>query len=386
VLYHRADGLAFLYRQYRANNLYMYPEHLDHDAGHNGDLGFGDLLPTNTPYLILSQGSSGSDQPFLQAFFQTLASFRPNVKQALIRAGLLMPTLQMIFRYSNQGIQQDGNYLTGQAHPAVFSNKYLASDFMQGMAREMRLSDVPPLVQLKVLEEAAASNGGDFFEAGTSSEILGDTPAVIARVFRGTAHTKRMVVSAADSKDLNQRELSYHWVVLRGDAQRIQIKPLDNGSSAEIILPYHERGPIWEGAQIESNRVDIGVFVHNGVYFSAPGFITFHFLDNEGRTYDASGRILEVFYNAGDTKIRLPLTPRKRTRWGAFFELLYKKENDLSGFLLEPQFDSKELAGIRQAGKDFIVENKRYVTAKTSFETAEDKRRQLASEVSALKK
>ena len=54
-------GLSFLYNQYTRNNLYIYPEHRDHDPGHNGkNDGYGDLYPTNTPYLIISQGSSGS--------------------------------------------------------------------------------------------------------------------------------------------------------------------------------------------------------------------------------------------------------------------------------------------------------------------------------------
>ena len=70
-------GTLFLYNQYTRNNLYIYPEHHDHDPGHSGvffpnplnhairDEGYGDLYPTNTPYLIISQGSSGSDQPFM---------------------------------------------------------------------------------------------------------------------------------------------------------------------------------------------------------------------------------------------------------------------------------------------------------------------------------
>ena len=60
--YAHTEGLNFLFAQYARNNLYIYPEHRDHDPGHNGDVGYGDLYPTNTPYLIISQGSSGSDQ------------------------------------------------------------------------------------------------------------------------------------------------------------------------------------------------------------------------------------------------------------------------------------------------------------------------------------
>ena len=55
-------GLSFLYAAYTRNNLYIYPAHLDHSPGHNGfSGGYGDLYMTNTPCLITSQGSSGSD-------------------------------------------------------------------------------------------------------------------------------------------------------------------------------------------------------------------------------------------------------------------------------------------------------------------------------------
>ena len=42
--YTRPKGLEFLYAQYRSSNLYVYPEHRDHDEGHNGRAGYGDLL------------------------------------------------------------------------------------------------------------------------------------------------------------------------------------------------------------------------------------------------------------------------------------------------------------------------------------------------------
>ena len=97
--YCSARGLHFLAQQYAKNNLYIYPEHRDHDPGHNGrGDGFGDLYPTNTPYLLISQGSSGSDQPFMRALPFTLAAFRPEVKKKLVETGLLMSTLQMILR------------------------------------------------------------------------------------------------------------------------------------------------------------------------------------------------------------------------------------------------------------------------------------------------
>ncbi|MCP4267033.1 MAG: hypothetical protein GY777_15925 [Candidatus Brocadiaceae bacterium] len=295
-------GLAFLYAQYRNSNLYVYPEHRDHDAGHNGRPGYGDIYPTNTPYLIISQGSSGSDMLFLKAVTKTLASFRPKVKKRMIETGLLMPTIQMLFRTSNRNIQQTQEYLTYKAHPTVFNGSMIDSQKMVQQARKIKLNNIPPMIQLDVITENNAINGIDYFETG-ASEKLCDTPAVIARIFRGTSQKKRIVVSAKSSFDINKRPLTYYWKVLCGDSERIEIHTKSNGAIAELVIPYHRRMPISNDSPMESNRVDIGVFVHNGTWYSSPGFITFFFLDNEARTYDSRGQLLEIYYSASDTSI-----------------------------------------------------------------------------------
>src|SRR5205823_7180659 len=103
------------------------------------------------------------------------------------------------------------------------------------------------------------------------SEELADTPCVIARIVRGKNYRRRLVVSAEGSFDLNKRPLSFTWVVLRGDKSKITIKPRNPQQSvAEIVVPYHPRRPIAPGSPLESNRVDIGVFVNNGTHYSAP--------------------------------------------------------------------------------------------------------------------
>jgi len=46
--------------------------------------GWGDLFQVNTPYLVISQGSSGTDQPFLRAFVSAAAALQPETQQRLI--------------------------------------------------------------------------------------------------------------------------------------------------------------------------------------------------------------------------------------------------------------------------------------------------------------
>jgi hypothetical protein len=148
------------------------------------------------------------------------------------------------------------------------------------------------------MEEDRPVLGRDYFDAEPRGERLFDTPCAIARVMRSTNYARHMVVSAEGSRDLNKKPLSYRWVVLRGDPKHVTIKPLDDaGTRAEITVHWQERRPVEPDSKMESNRVDVGVFVHNGKYHSAPGFVTFYGLDNQKRTYDDRKRILAVDYN-----------------------------------------------------------------------------------------
>ncbi|MFV2067468.1 MAG: hypothetical protein ACC645_10845 [Pirellulales bacterium] len=297
LAYTDSRSIAVLYAQYRSNMLYIYPEVRDHDPGHNGKGGgYGDVFPANTPYVIISQGASGSDRPFLDAVACTLAAFRPEVKKSLREHGLLMPTIQMILRMSNKKVQTAQDYLKGSAHPTVFNGENLYPAKMVKMAHGIRLGEEPPMIQLRVVEEDQPIVGRDYFHAG-SDERLFTTPAAIARVVRSTKYLRRMVVSAETSVDVNERDLTFHWSVLRGNASKIKINPLNEQRSVvELLVPYHARRPMVPGSKLESNRVDIGAFVNNGKRYSAPGFITFFSLDTEWRVYNERNLIESVRY------------------------------------------------------------------------------------------
>jgi hypothetical protein len=53
---------------------------------------------------------------------------------------------------------------------------------------------------------------------------------------------------------------------------------------------------------MESNRLDIGLFAHNGTFYSAPAFFCVNTLDNEAREYDEQGRITSVTYTGANEK------------------------------------------------------------------------------------
>lgn len=371
-------GLEFLFAQYVRNNLYIYPEHQDHDPGRNGAGGYGDLLPTNTPYLIACQGSSGSDQPFMRALPYVLAAFRPEVKKRLVESGLLMPTVQMILRITNRSLSGEGDYLTGKAHPTVFRGSDVDALAMVRMAHRILPSDIPPVALIRVIEEETPVRGIDHFEPELT-ESLADTPAVVARVFRGKNGTRTMAVSAERSRDPNGRPLQFHWAVLRGDADRIRIAYRNAARSvAEITVPYHGRRPVEEGSPLESCRVDIGVFAHNGRYYSPPAFVTFHALDDEARTYGPGHLPFDIGYGAGTST----LTVRD---WGALYDALALPPDSWPRAFLRGRFRPEELSALAGAAGRFHDVHQARLKAEQNREEAAAAEASAAAAVRELK-
>lgn len=292
MAYTAPEAVMQLHQQYLNNHLYIYPEHRDHDPGHNGhpEGGYGDVFPANTPYVIVTQGSSWSDQPFLEAVAAALAAFPPETKSRLRQSGLLMPTIQMLLRRSQTHVINRETYLTGVAHPTVFEATRLDILRMITMAHEMKPDALPPLVNVRVVaqENGFPSDPGNLF----------DSPQAIARVFRSFNKEMTLIVSAVESFDPQGKSLQYHWKVLRGDDTNIQIRSLNQDASvAEIRIPWHDRRPVAPGSSLESNRIDIGAFVENEAGVSAPAFISITCPDNEWREYALDGRLLVRDYN-----------------------------------------------------------------------------------------
>lgn len=393
-------GLNQLHQQYRGNNLYIYPEHRDHDPSPDGH---GDLYPTNTPFLLISQGSSGSDQPFMRSVPFTLAAFRPEVKKKLVENGLLMPTVQMILRMSNNHLATPEEYLTGKAHPTVFEGKWVDDLKMVQLAHDIQVDTIPPMAQVKVVEEDKFAPGKDYLDR--ASENLADTPVVVARVWRAYAARRRMVVSAQPSFDLNKRPLKYQWVVLRGDAKQVTITPKKaDGSVVELDVPYPARAPIAGDEKMQSSRIDIGLFVHNGAYWSAPAFVTFFSLADEGRGY-AGGKLVDIGYGMGDVlmnvdwpKVMALFAPAADQSVPPGWDLLRKriKEEHLK-VLAEVAAEYAPAVGklaiareqhgkVSASAKEAAEKLKKMAKAEAGYADAESASKKLAEEAAALAK
>lgn len=354
-------GPARLYENYRAGQIHVYPEHRDHDPER------GDLLPANTPYLLTSQGSSGSDKAHLEALAMILAGFRPDTKSVLKQQGLLAPTVQMVYRRARLGVRSRAAYLSGGAHPSAFRASDIQLARMVGLANAIKPDEIPPLVQLQVLEETQTTEGVDFFGQGLS-EVLFDTPAAIARVWRSHIGRREMVVSAADTVDINGRDLRFDWVVLRGDHSKIRITPLSkDGRYVHIEMDWQAPQPAPGSPDILSPRIDIGVFANNGVHDSAPSFVSILLPHHETRLYEegpAGPRILSLD-RAAQKKVYSDPLLFPATRWKD--EYLYDFNEKLTGWRRQN----------RQGEASFDAQGRRLgEAARLSYDIRPDKRGQ----------
>lgn len=297
---HSQASAQTAYDLFAANHLYVYPEHRDHDAKN------GDRFAALTPYMVISQGSSGSDRAFLEALALTYAAFQPETFERLRDEGLLPATAQMILRRTRKGITSDATYFQPSAHPTAFDAESLRPAAMVALAQAIRPDQIPPMVQLDVVLDLQATPGVDYL-ARNLSEQLYTTPGAIARVWRSFAGQRRMEVSAEATVDPNGHPLTFTWVLLRGDPDKVTIIPSGpGGARAEIIADWHQPGEIKGPDGIEASRIEIGVFAYNGHYASAPAFVSIALPRHQQREYAGRGadaQLWRIDYEAGETYV-----------------------------------------------------------------------------------
>ncbi|MEO0821341.1 MAG: hypothetical protein AAF074_13045 [Pseudomonadota bacterium] len=280
-------GPARLAQLYAGNHIYVFPEHRDHDPAQSG--GRGDVLPANTPYYVLSQGSSGTDRAFLDAVAHILAAMKPETRRLAERRGLLAPTVQMVLRRGMAGVADDPErYLAGAAHPSVFDGAAIDLATMIDIAHRLTPETLPPVPRLAVLADFEAREGIDYF-GQRLTEALFTTPYAVGRIWRAAAFTRRVTLDVSQTPPPDPGAagpLRFHWKLLRGDPDRVRIRPLDpQGRRAAVEIDWQTRGTVPGRPDLTTDRVDIGVFADNGVELSAPGFFSVLFPARQARRY-----------------------------------------------------------------------------------------------------
>jgi hypothetical protein len=328
-----------------AGQLFFYPAFVDYD------LRTGDLFPANIPYFMAIAGSLNAERPFVEAAAAALSAMRPGTRTELTRTGLLMPTLQMLFRASQRTVKTRADYLSGLAHPPVFQAANLDVARLVQMSHDLTTNDLPPLVVLSVQKETRMLPDRDFFDI-LRSEQLFDTPLAVARVFRGAARTRTLEMKAR-CKGNNVR---LHWVVLQGDPAKVAFAPRSqDGSEMTLTVAHHNlfEVPVSDGTRIKSARVDVGVIAETPAGFSLPSFISFCFLSNEQRVYADDGRILSIDYTRPQAGYTDPLMSYTRN-WKDVYQ--YDAQKRLTGWTRSRGLEAEQFTayGHRIASTDAL--------------------------------
>jgi len=259
------------YEQYRDNDHFWYPGVYDFKKGSPED--FDERYSMST-YESSSLGKSGSDRNKVHKFFYAMAALRPGVKKILEDNGMLIPTIQMVFRRTR--VDTDQEYLSSQiAHASAFDDAGSSLDLVN-LANSIQPSNIPPLIDISVERDDFISSKNQnrlFYQNKT--EHLYTTKGSVARVYRELgAREKKMVIDLSGSLDLNNRTLTFETKIIRGNSSHIIINKLNaSGSKVEIIFKPKAVGLLGV-EQRTSNLFVVGVFANNGVFYSAPGFIT----------------------------------------------------------------------------------------------------------------
>jgi hypothetical protein len=207
----------------------------------------------------------------------------------------------MLIRRSMEGIETDADYLSPRAHPAVFDAEKLDFQRLVAQANALDKDTVAPPATLRMVRELRPTQRIELFGDGYDERFF-DTPHAIARIARG-AYGRRMIAISTDATaDPNGRPLRFHWRVLSGGAEGLEIKPLsDDGAEVEITFPWQSALTAPGRPDLPTRRLDIMAVADNGAGLGAPAFVSVLFpsrqvVEFEGEkpvsiVYDAASRL-----------------------------------------------------------------------------------------------
>ena len=291
-----AHSAGLAYAMHMSNHLYVYPCHTDYRPTNKGD-----VFVANNPCVVTSLGSSGSDQVFLRAILSAMGAFTPEVRAHLAQTGRLGPALNYLLRKTQRHLETEEDYYTGKAHRPALDGAHVHADEMVRLAHEMATNTVPPLVGVR-LDSAppVAKIGVECFDAH-GGELAWLVPVAGSFIMRSLAQKRSFRFTAIAPPPGVTDAMQYRWEILQAPAGCVEIKFLNQKKTEVEITLTHPSAVPWpedpdDENSMPTSRVDIGVFVHNGVHASPPAILSFYYLMNEEREYGANGRLVKVDY------------------------------------------------------------------------------------------
>ena len=283
-------GMRFVAAQWQGNNLFVYPAHHDYRHGL-----LGDLLPANTPGLLTSLGSSGSDQALLRALMLSLGAMPPESRKLLETKGLVSPILSWLLRRS----------LRRANDAQVIDGKEIDLDVLLRMAREFTPDHLPAVPRLSVQDESPPPQAGvDFFDENLSGHALASTACAVSRVFRSRADAIHLTLDLSHS--LLPKGLSPSWSarVINGPADAVDIQ--GDAKANRITLRFVWCRPFLDAHDVLSSRVDVAITSQGAEDRGPAAIVSVWMSPQQWRLHDNQGRLLEIDHATAHPAVGLP--------------------------------------------------------------------------------
>ncbi len=246
-------AIAVLSEFYLDNQFWVFPAHKDVST----QAGL-DRFPAVSPYALVTEGSSGTDQPYLRLALAAAAAFRPDTKKRILETKRLAPTLQRLLRRHLKGVRNDDDYLTARAHPTAFPANGVDAAALVAAAHALKLDEIPPVAVLTPLAPrqtvSLAPKPRHFLISPCAVGVkLNDTDVERTFPFRAVAGGENKMSRVC-------------WRVVHGDPARVTVAPGAEPDVYELTVDCRDL----------TNRLDIACFAKDlATDWGAPSFVSF---------------------------------------------------------------------------------------------------------------
>lgn len=293
-------GMRFLAAQYHANNLFVYPAHLDYRPGE-----LGDLMPLHSPALMMSRGSSGSDQPLLQALLLALASLPGESRQLLEARGLISPVLSWLVRRSLKQAPHSPQWISPASCTQVLDGNQINLPRLHELAAALRPETLPAVPRLVVLRETPITpTTPGCFDGTVNGHALASTDCCVARVFRGWLDAFDMELQLNATFANAKTAVKWTLQVVNGPADAVEIRLDPLTQRARLRMKWCR--PWLDQQGVVSSRLDVAVAADAGMGAGPAAIVSLYLPPQEWRLHDDKGRLLEVWAAAPHFGVGLP--------------------------------------------------------------------------------
>ena len=239
---------------WKSGVIQFFPEHADYDSL--------DWFKLNQPYVLTTQGSSGSEANEVDRCRKIVSALKPEVRRWLIDKKRVGDVVSYLLR-SNQY----SGYLDPLSHRVVVDTSDATQEDIN-LAASITLDTIPPSLKINVISDSL--QGNDTQEIWDSHTVR--TDEVVGFIRRTNAQIRTIVVELEANK-----LCQLHWIKSQGVSAITYDNP--EKTRATITIPLQGNFDVAkpDGSIIESNRVELIAVAHDGTHYSSPVFVTEYF-------------------------------------------------------------------------------------------------------------